>query len=87
MMLMDKKKMASTILSSLPKPEVKEVAMDKPEKQASEGLMSAAEDILAAIKSGNAKALSSALKSHAELLEYEKDEEPAVEEIGPMAES
>lgn len=75
MMLMDKKKMAATIVSGLEKgPEVKEVNMEKPEKDADSGLIVAAEDILSAIKSGNAKALSSALKAHRDLCDYEEDE-------------
>lgn len=96
MLMLDKKKMAHTIVSKMKgaKPDFvqelgdtefkpKELNMNKPEVEANEGLLSAADDIMAAIKAGDAKALSSALQAHWEMCDMQEDkyegEEPAEE--------
>ena len=90
MIMPGKKKMVTTIVAGLGKKKpdfvqelgeegytAKEIDLSKPEKEADIGLLSAAEDIISAIKDGNAEALNEALSAHYDMYSIQMGEDEA----------
>lgn len=84
MLLTDKKKMAATIISGMDKKPDEEMpkSEDGGELDASPGLESAAEELLAAIESKSAKGIVEAIKSMIELANEPEESEESYPPVG-----